>query len=143
VKNGILTYLYVPSISLYLTALGEGQPDLGIWYPDTKAQVWPHLFGIVGAQSTQAKAVITVINNTWDGLARSNWALTPELIDGGYLSTDIGYAALLTGDRQHAQAHTNAVKRLKFATSPNDIGFAWPFIVADAGWLIQSLSKLP
>jgi hypothetical protein len=144
IQRGILDQLYDPKAGLFLVAKfenGQRPPaNLDKWYPDTQAQLWPLLFGVVAADDAATRAVIPAVNRHWNGLVKPDWASQPELVNEGSLESGDAHAMLLAGETQRVQVFAQAARRVKF-TSPS--AFAPPFNVEDAGWLLQILTRLP
>jgi len=143
VQAGILGKLYDPRTKLFLIAKFEDghypPTDLDTWYPDTQAQAWPCLFGVLPPADPRARSVMVAVNTHWYGGIRPDWAADPELVDHGWIEAANAYAALLAGETNRVRIYIHAVKRLKFPAS-GPPAFAWPFSVADAGWLLQILA---
>ena len=146
VQRGITKELHDPGTKLYLIAKFEDNnrpaADLDKWYPDTQAQLWPVLFGVVGPTEPESMAVIALVNTHWNGRTKPDWAANPGQINNGWVEAGDAYAALLAGDTQRARTYVEAVKRLKFPPSAEASGFEWPFTIADAGWLLQITDAL-
>ncbi len=141
-RKAILKEFYDPAHSRYYTAIFEDNSrkaaDLNIWYPDLQAQSWPHLFGVVAHSDAKSQAALAALNGLWDGKAHPDWAAEPDRINGGWVSADVAYAALLAGERHRIPVYLAAVERLKMHP-PNR--FSWPFTAADAGWLLLILAE--
>ena len=146
VQQGIVRELYEPGTKLYLIAKFEDNKrpaaDLDKWYPDTQAQFWPILFGVVDPADPKSKAVLSAVNARWSGGTKPDWAANPGQINNGWVEAGDAYAALLAGDTQRVRTYVEAVKRLKFPQSAEASGFEWPFNIADAGWLLQITDAL-
>ena len=65
------------------------------------------------------------------------------LFRSGSIEAGAAYAASLAGETQRVRTYVLAVKRLKFPNSSGLSEFEWPFSIADAGWLLQTLVQLP
>lgn len=146
VQRGIVSELYDAGMKHYFLAKFEDgtrrNADWNIWYPDTQAQVWPHLFGVVAPAAPQSQAVIHALEVHWNGKAKPDWAANPEQVNGGWVNADVAHAVLLGGNVQRVQTYLRSVRRLKFPHSPRAAGFAWPFTVGDAGWLLATLTQM-
>ena len=144
VQAGILQELYDPRAKLFLIAKFENgrcpPTDLNNWYPDTQAQAWPCLFGVLPPTDPRARAAMAVVNARWHGGVRPDWTANPEQIDHGWIEAGNAYAELLVGETNRVRVYVQAVKHLKFPASAGASAFAWPFSVADAGWLLQILT---
>lgn len=144
VRLGILSELYDPKIKLFRVAKFENNncpmPSLDTWYPDTQAQLWPVLFGVIGASDPRARAAAAGINRHWNGQNRCNWSEDPEHVNQGWAEAGHAYAALLMGETNRVHIYYRAVKRYKFKLEGGTFQCAWPFSVDDAGWLLRILS---
>ena len=73
-------------LPLYVVAKFENNSrppaNLDKWFPDTQAQSWPLLFGVVTAEDPQTVAVMSAINSRWDGDPKPNWAIDAGQIPG-------------------------------------------------------------
>ncbi|HUA38614.1 MAG TPA: hypothetical protein VMA35_09510 [Candidatus Sulfopaludibacter sp.] len=147
VQAGILKELYDPRAKLFLIAKFEDghclPANLDVWYPDTQAQAWPCLFGVLPATDPRARGVMAAVDAHWQGGARPDWAAHPEQVDRGWIEAGHACAALLANETNRVRIYVQAVKRLKFPASAGASAFAEPFSVADAGWLLQILAPPP
>lgn len=136
-RQAILKELYDPATKLYIPSKDNAgmlhRADLKKWYPDSQAQAWPHLFSIVAPDDPKTVFAMDAINQHWA------WDTRPETINDGFINASHAYAALLTGDTRRVQTYLLAVKQLKF---PPAHDFPQPFTIADAGWLLASLTRL-
>jgi hypothetical protein len=143
VQHGILNELWDPHAQLFRVAKFEdgGRPatDLGKWYPDTQAQFWPVLFDVVAADAPATRAVVATVNAHWNGRKQPDWAVDPGHVNQGWLEAGVACAMLRSGQVQPVQTFVASARRLKFRAT----GFAGPFNVADAAWLLQILTQLP
>jgi hypothetical protein len=145
IQNGIRYFLLDPGTGLYRVAEVDDSyfwdADLSTWYPGTVSLVWPSLFSVTAGNSKTAMRQIASLNATWNGTAEPDW--TRSFVDpDGFPWASIGYAALLSGNSARARAQANMIKAAKFPSEFNKPGFAWPFPVDDAGWLLCTLSEL-
>lgn len=144
VRRGILTELYDPKAGLFRVAKFENNdrpaPNLNTWYPDTQAQLWPVLFGVVGPNDSRAVAVVAAINNHWNGRIRPDWARDPQHVNQGWVEAGHAYAEALMGETNRVRTYCEAVKRYKFKSRNGKPQFDGPFSVDDAGWLLRILA---
>lgn len=144
VRAGLLNDLYDPATRVFDVARFEtgpaSQAKLTTWYPDTVAQAWPILFGVIDPHGAAARSALASVDNTWSGRSQPDWS--DKMIDpSGSTWPSIGYAAWLCGDSRRARSHAQFV--LDRALPPTDgKAFAPPFSVSDAGWLLSLLSCL-
>lgn len=143
VQRGIVSELYDRQAKLFLIAKFENgkrpATNLDKWYPDTQAQSWPLLFGVCTANDPMTHAAISAVNEHWNGHGKPDWASEPDAVNEGWLEAADAYAMLLAGETGKVRTFAGSAKRLKF----RDNGFAQPFNVEDAGWLLQILARLP
>jgi hypothetical protein len=139
VQDGIRRYLTDPKTGLYHVARVEDgsvvPANLSVWYPDTVALTWPHLFGVTTPSATATRTQMAALNAAWDGQPGPDWTTTVVDPDG-FLWPAVGYAALLTGDCKRARAQVALVRQERFPF------FDYPFTVDDGGWLLATLGDL-
>lgn len=144
VRLGLLSELYDPKPKLFRVAKFENNkcpsPNLDVWYPDTQAQLWPVLFGVIGANDPRARAAAAGVNGHWNGRIRCDWADDPEHVNQGWVEAGHAYGALLMGETNRVRIYCQAVKRYKFKLEGKTLECAWPFSVDDAGWLLRILA---
>lgn len=147
VQRAIETDLYDPAMHAYRVAKFENgdyaRADLNVWYPDMQAQLWPILFGVVLPSAQRARAALGALDEHWNGQERPDWASAPEKVNHGHINMDMAYAALLAGDAKQVSAYWPAARRFVFPHPPDSAGFAWPFSVGEAGWMLTLLRHLP
>ncbi|HEX3624351.1 MAG TPA: hypothetical protein VH280_02890 [Verrucomicrobiae bacterium] len=145
VRRGILTELYDPKARLFCVAKFENgdhpAPNLNTWYPDTQAQLWPVLFGVIAPNDSRARGAAAMINNHWNGRVRPDWARDPQHVNQGWAEAGHACAALLMSDTNRVQRYLEAVKRYKFKSKSKKPQFTGPFSVDDAGWLLRILDS--
>jgi len=146
VRQGIFDQLYDSRSRLFRIAKFEkGNPpaiDLNKWYPDTQAQLWPILFGVLDRADSRTRAIVSAIDGHWNGHAKPDWATHPGQINEGWIESGSAYGLWLGGDVQRARAYVQSVKRLKFPPQTDSPEFRQPFNIADAGWLLQLLAEI-
>jgi hypothetical protein len=144
VRTGILKELYDSKARLFLIGKFEdgSRPPTSLdkWYPDTQAQMWPLLFGVVAVDAPAAKAVVSALDHHWNGVAKPAWESQPGQVNDGSLEAADAYALLLAGHSPQARTFVAAAKKTKFRDSD---GLIEPFNVADAGWWLLILHRLP
>lgn len=117
--------------------------NLDQWYPDTQAQFWPILFGVLSPADPRARAIISTIDGHWNGQNKPDWAVDTESVNSGWIESGSALAALLAGDSARVKTYVQSVKHAKFPKPAGPLAFKPPFNVADAGWLLQILTQLP
>lgn len=144
VCTGILAELYAPKTGLFRVAKFENgdcpAPNLDTWYPDTQAQLWPVLFGVLPAHDPSARTVAAAVNEHWNGHTRPDWARDPQHVNQGWAEAGHACAAMLMGETNRVRIYYEAVKRYKFKSVAGKPQFAAPFSVDDAGWLLRILT---
>ena len=156
VRDAINSELYNGDTQLYrLAKLNNGtyrEANPGQrWFPDAVAQTLPHLYGVVAASSPRAQAAMVALGDedvsdpsggspmagsrarmpNGNGGAGEN---EPDQSEGPTpMAAAVGYAALIAGDYDRAQAAAAAVKDLHGRTD-------WQLTVSDAGWLLRTLA---
>ena len=142
VRQGIFDQLYDSHAHLFRIAEFEqgDSPAVNLdkWYPDTQAQYWPVLFGLLARTNSQTAAIISAIDHHWNGRPKPDWAAHPDQINSGWIESGSAYGAWLAGDVERIRIYVPSAKRLKFPKS-GSLEFHPPFSIADAGWLLQLL----
>lgn len=145
VQKGILTQLYDSRARLFRIAKFENNdfPPTGLdkWYPDTQAQLWPVLFGVLTPTDPRALAAAAAVDAHWNGGAKPDWAANPKAVNQGWIEGGHAYAALLMGETNRVRIYLQAVTRYKFQASGKTPEFTAPFSVDDAGWLLRILTR--
>lgn len=141
VRRAITSELHDPQTKLFLIAKfenGKSPPaNLDQWYPDTQAQLWPSLFGVVAPNDPINLAVVSAVNKHWNGQAKPDWAEHPERVNQGTLEAGDAYGTLLAGQTAKTRVFLQSTRRFKFRGD----GFVQPFNVGDAGWMLQILIR--
>lgn len=145
VKQAVFAELYDAHTGLFRIARFENNansaPDLKIWYPDTQAQLWPVIFGLMAPADPRAHIISAAIDNRWNGRTRPDWAMNPQGVNQGWVEAGHAYGALVVGDTNRVEAYLAAVNRYKFQTVNGKLKIAWPFGVDDAGWLLRIMGR--
>jgi len=130
IQSGIQNLLFIPSAGLYYPYVGSTAPNLGAWYPDSVAQLFPITNGVIASTSSQASVVYSKFNAAWPG-----W---PQL---SYNSQDsfpwcvAGYAGYLMGDATRSNTYILSIQSQYVNASPE---FPWPFYPAEGGWFMRA-----
>ncbi len=147
VQRAIFRELYDSRAQLFRIAKFENgscpPANLNTWYPDTQAQLWPVIFGVMAPTDSRARALSGAINNYWNGRMHPGWADDPERVNQGWIEAGHAYGALLLGDSNQVRTWVGAVKHYKFQAAHEKLSFAWPFSVDDAGWLVRLMASEP
>jgi hypothetical protein len=104
---------------------GKQAADWKKWYPDSTAQMFPVIFGVVSPNDKKAQYVYQKLNDYHPEWVR---------LDNGdvFPWTVIGYGAALVGDWTRAKMYYDQIK-LNYV----DKGHPWPWYSAEAGWFLQ------
>jgi hypothetical protein len=95
------------------------------WYPDSTAQMFPVIFGVVSPNEKKAQYVYQLLNEH-----HPDWV---RLKTGdAFPWTVIGYGATLMGDWTRAKIYYDQIKH-----NYVDKGHPWPWYSAEAGWFLQ------
>lgn len=126
-RNGIQSVLYDSRHKLYYTSAGAGLPNLAKWYPDSVAQLFPIINGVITASGGQAKTIYSQFNQAWPAWNKLSFN-TQEIFSWAVVS----YAAATMGDRPRANTYIATIED-KYPD-----GFAWPWYCAEAGWYVRT-----
>ena len=128
-QNGLLSMWMNGVWAVYKDWYGNlAKPNLGTWYADATAQVFPVLMGVVSSSDTRAQQSYNAFNGAWPG-----W---PNLSFNGqdpFPWCLVGQAAAAMGDKTRLSTYINSIQN-KYVNS----GFPWPFYTAEAGWFMRS-----
>ena len=106
------------------------------WYPDFVV-VWPALLGVISPSSVQAQDQLAAIDSYWNGTDGLDW--TDNIVDGGgFVTPQVGYAALIGNDVTQGQANIDWVYAEDFTGQANPP----PITVDEAGWLLRGLNEI-
>ncbi len=127
-KNGILTMWQNGTWAVYKNWYGNFiAPNMGTWYPDATAQIFPVLEGVLGAPDSRVQKAYATFNAawpTWDTLSFNSQDPFPWCL--------VGTAAAAMGDNTRTAAYVNAIQS-KYVNAE----FPWPFYVAEGGWFMR------
>ena len=127
IQSGIQSVLFVPSTKLYRTYAGAPAPDLGTFYPDAVAQIWPGLQGVVtGSQFSSSYAKFKAAWPGWSTLSFDTQA-------NPFPWCAVSYAAYLAGDATNAIKYIGTIQGNYVDVTPT---FPWPFYAAEGGWFM-------
>jgi hypothetical protein len=128
IRVGIQSVLYVRNSGLYRPYAGSDAPDLKTWYPDSVAQLYPIVQGVIAPGSTQSKSVYATFNQAWP-----RWDLSFNSQDK-FPWAVVSYAALLAQDKARVDHYINTVENRYLMVNPV---FPWPWYDAEAGWFMR------
>ncbi|OWK36651.1 Ig-like domain-containing protein [Fimbriiglobus ruber] len=135
VKIGICKFLYNNN-NIYDWSL-NAPSTLTTWYPDTQAQVWPIINGVIDPTSAIATGVMNQVDAAVDGLSGLGWTARTD-------ASAFDYAAVLTGKLPQASGSYAVVAQTPYPTQtpipdiqPNDVGVT---TTADSGFMLKALT---
>lgn len=131
--NGILGMWLNGKWAVYKDGVGNLiPPNLGTWYADATAQVFPVMMGVVVSSDPKAQQAYSAFNAAWPG-----W---PQLSYNGQDAFPwclVGTAAAAMGDNVRLATYINSIQS-KYVNN----GFPWPFYNAEAGWFMRTNSYM-
>lgn len=128
-QNGILGMWMNGKWAVYKDYYGNlAAPNMGTWYADATAQVFPVMMGVVASADGRAQQSYAAFNAAWPG-----W---PQLSYNGQDAFPwclVGTAAAAMGDKSRLGTYINSIQS-KYVNN----GFPWPFYNAEAGWFMRA-----
>jgi hypothetical protein len=103
-------------------------PNLGTWYPDSAAQVFPMLMGVVAPSDTRAQQTYANFNAAWPG-----WPTLSFNSQDPFPWGLVADAAATMGDNARVATYINSIQS-KYVNT----GFPWPFYTAEVGWFMRA-----
>jgi hypothetical protein len=132
-QNGILGMWLNGTWAVYKDGIGDlAAPNMGTWYADATAQVFPVLMGVVAASDTRAQQSYAVFNAAWPG-----WPQLSYNAQDAFPWCLVGTAAAAMGDNSRLATYINSIQS-KYVNH----GFPWPFYNAEAGWFMRANSYM-
>lgn len=126
--NGILGMWMNGTWAVYKNDIGGlAAPNMGTWYADATAQVFPVLEGVVSSSDPRAQQSYAAFNNAWPG-----WPTLSYNSQDGFPWCLVGEAAAAMGDNARLTTYINSIQG-KYVNN----GFPWPFYNAEAGWFMR------
>lgn len=127
-KNGILSMWLGNTWAVYKDANGNlAAPNMGTWYADATAQLYPVLYGVVPASDGRAQSAYAAFNQAWPG-----WTQISFMGQDAFPWVMIADAAALMGDTSRVNTYA-ATARGKWI----DSGFPWTWYNMEAGWYMR------
>jgi hypothetical protein len=127
VSNGIQTYLWDSAHNDYLTSVGAPTTNWQTWYPDSTAQLYPIVNGVISPTSTNAMQLYSTFNTNWPNWTSAN---NPDSFPWAVIS---GVAALM-GDTTRVNSYITAIQTKYVNGTP---AFQSPWYCAESGWFIR------
>ena len=125
VLEGINNNLWDGANGNYLTYVGAPPTDWAIWYPDSTAQLFPVLNGLISPSGPRAQQLYTTFNQKWP-----NW--TNRQFPDAFPWVLVSGASALMGDVTRVNQYIRTIQN-DFV----DQGFPWTWYSAEAGWFIR------
>jgi hypothetical protein len=107
-------------------------PNMGTWYADATAQVFPVMMGVVASSDTRAQQSYAAFNTAWPG-----WQQLSYNSQDAFPWCLVGTAAAAMGDNTRLATYINSIQA-KYVNN----GFPWPFYNAEAGWFMRANSYM-
>ena len=122
--NGIRDNLWDSTNNDYLTSVGSPPTDWTKWYPDSTAQLFPVLHGVIPPSDPRAQTVYKRFNKSWP-----NW---PTQFADAFPWVLVSGAAALMGGTDPVNKYINTIQ-----TDYVNTGFPYPWYCAEAGWFMR------
>ena len=130
IQNGIQNTLFIPGSGLYYTSAGAAAPNLSTWYPDSVAQLWPIVNGVISPTSAQAQTLYKQFNNAWHG-----WPQLSFNSQDSFPWCVVGYAGYLMNDTDNTEGYLDSIQTKYVNATPP---FPYPFYDAEGGWFMRT-----
>jgi hypothetical protein len=128
-QNGIYSMWLNGTWAVYKDYYGNYiAPNMGTWYPDATAQVFPALMGVVASSDGRAQQSYNAFNAAWPG-----WPTLSFNSQDPFPWCLVGTAAAAMGDNNRLTTYIQSVQ-----TEYVDNSFPWPFYNAEAGWFMRA-----
>jgi hypothetical protein len=129
IRAGIQSVLYVRNSGLYRSYTGSADPDLQTWYPDSVAQLYPMVQGVIAPSSSRSRSVYAAFNKAWPGWTDLSFNSQDE-----FPWVVVSYAAFLAQDKTRVDRYIATIRNRYLIAEPV---FPWPWYSAEAGWLMR------
>ena len=120
--------------------------DPNVWFPNGIAHVvWPHLMGVTAPTDQTVAVQLAAVNVLDNGQPRFPWST--QIVDPNNMPwSSMGFASYLAGDvtraEEQAEFLLDQVLNVGSVTAQDPLTPAYPFLIDDAGWLLQTLTEL-
>lgn len=126
--QGVLGMWLNGTWAVYKDDIGRlAAPNMGTWYADASAQVFPVLMGVVSASDSRAQQSYNAFNAAWPG-----WPSLSFNSQDTFPWCLVGDAAAAMGDKTRLNTYINSIQS-KYGNS----GYPWPFYIAEGGWYLR------
>jgi hypothetical protein len=99
------------------------------WYPDSVAQLYPMVQGVIAPGSSRSRKVYAAFNKAWPGWTDLSFNSQDE-----FPWVFVSYAALLAQDKARVDRYVATIRNKFMIEKP---AFRWPWYSAEAGWLMR------
>jgi len=128
-QTGVLTMWLNGTWAVYRDNLGRNiAPNMGTWYPDATAQVFPVLMGVVASSDYRAQQSYSAFNAAWPG-----WPVLSYNAQDEFPWCLVADAAAAMADDGRLSIYITSIQNQYVNT-----GFPWPFYNAEGGWFIRA-----
>jgi len=128
-QAGILGMWMNGKWGVYKDGIGRlAAPNLGTWYADASAQVFPVLMGVVNSSDSRAQQSYAAFNAAWP-----NWPTLSFNSQDPFPWCLIVDGAAAMGDKARVDTYIKTMQS-KYVNP----GFPWPFYNAEAGWFMRA-----
>lgn len=128
-QNGILGMWMNGTWAVYKDGIGRlAAPNMGTWYADASAQVFPVLMGVVTSSDSRAQQSYSAFNAAWP-----KWTTLSFNAQDAFPWCLVGTAAAAMGDNTRLSTYIGTIQS-KYVNS----NFPWPFYIAEAGWFMRA-----
>ena len=127
VKNGIQTVLWNAAAHDYYPYAGSPAADWGTWYPDTTAQLYPIVNGVISPTSSQAVNLYAAFNSNWPSWDTLNF---PDSFPWAVVSG----AATVMGDTNRVNTYITTIQNTYVNVNP---AFPYPWYDQESGWFMR------
>lgn len=124
VHDGIRDHMWDATNNNYFWYFGAPPTDWSTWYPDSTAQLFPVLHGVISPSDPRATTVYQTFNQKWP-----NWST--QFADA-FPWVAVAGASAIMGDKPLVDHYINLVQNTYV-----DNGFPWTWYSAEAGWFMR------
>ena len=123
--RGIQSVLWDSAHRNYLTYAGTAPAQWKVWYPDSTAQLFPVLNGVLPPSDSRAKHLYATFNRQWP-----RW--TSLKFPDSFPWPVVSAAAALMSDTARVNNYIVTIQNRYVNTS-----FPWPWYCTESGWFIR------
>jgi hypothetical protein len=127
-KQGILGMWMNGVWAVYKDGIGRLMgPNMGVWYPDASAQVFPVLYQVLPGSDSRSQQAYSRLNSAWPG-----WTSLSFSGQDPFPWVMVADAAALMGDSTRVNAYINTIQN-KYVSK----GFPWTWYTMESGWFMR------